>query len=55
MRKTGDTHNSKASLEVRELSDAEMNTVSGGLTARKAGEGQKDFLIVTMKEAFISS
>lgn len=25
------------------------------LTARKAGEGQKDFLVVTMKEVFITS
>jgi|SRR5689334_10070538 len=25
------------------------------LTARKAGEGQKDFLIVTMKEVFVTS
>ena len=25
------------------------------LTARKAGEGQKDFLVVTMKEVFINS
>jgi type VI secretion system secreted protein Hcp len=25
------------------------------LTARKAGEGQKDFLVVTLKEVFISS
>lgn len=25
------------------------------LTARKAGEGQKDFLVITMKEVFISS
>jgi type VI secretion system secreted protein Hcp len=25
------------------------------LTARKSGEGQKDFLVVTMKEAFITS
>jgi len=25
------------------------------LTARKAGEGQKDFLVITMKEVFVSS
>jgi type VI secretion system secreted protein Hcp len=25
------------------------------MTARKAGEGQKDFLVITMKEVFISS
>ena len=37
MRKINDTHNSKASLEVRELkdelSDAGLNTVSGGIIA----------------------
>ena len=34
-----------------QISDRELDKVTGG---RKAGEGQKDFLIVTMKEVFIS-
>lgn len=35
----------------RELTDDELTMVSGG---RKSGEGQKDFLVVTLKEAFIT-
>jgi len=34
-----------------QISDRELDKVTGG---RKAGEGQKDFLKVTMKEVFIS-
>jgi hypothetical protein len=33
------------------ISDVELDKVTGG---RKAGEGQKDFLKVTMKEVLIS-
>jgi hypothetical protein len=34
------------------ISDAELDSVTGG---RKAGEGQKDFLVVKMQTAFVSS
>ena len=34
------------------ISDKELDNVTGG---RKAGEGQKDFLVVKMKEAFVAS
>ena len=34
------------------ISDAELDKVTGG---RKAGEGQKDFLVVKMQEAFVAS
>ena len=34
------------------ISDKELDNVAGG---RKAGEGQKDFLVVKMKEAFVAS
>ncbi len=37
-----------------ELDESALEAVVGG-TGRKAGEGQKDFLKVTMKEVFISS
>ena len=36
----------------RKLSDAELDAVTGG---RKAGEGQKDFLVVKMNEVFVAS
>ena len=56
MRKTNDTHASKASLEVRELkdelSDAELNTVSGG---RKAGAEPLEFIKITMTDVLVSS
>ena len=34
------------------ISDKELENVTGG---RKAGEGQKDFLVVKMKEVFVAS
>ncbi|CAN7297473.1 hypothetical protein LJR220_001513 [Bradyrhizobium sp. LjRoot220] len=34
------------------ISDAELDKVTGG---RKSGEGQKEFLVVKMKEAFVAS
>jgi hypothetical protein len=37
--------------EVRELTAGELESVAGG---RKSGEGQKDFLVITMKEVFVS-
>ncbi len=55
---------------IRELSAAEFEQVSGGVlvrstsvagagtakvAARKAGEGQKDFLVITLKEVFVTS
>jgi hypothetical protein len=37
---------------MRELTDSELAIVSGG---RKAGEGQKDFLVVTLKEVYVAN
>ena len=34
------------------ISDEALDNVTGG---RKSGEGQKDFLVVTMKEVFVTS
>ena len=34
------------------ISDEQLDNVTGG---RKAGEGQKDFLVVKLKEAFVAS
>ncbi|MBR1210039.1 hypothetical protein [Bradyrhizobium sp. JYMT SZCCT0180] len=34
------------------ISDEQLDNVTGG---RKAGEGQKDFLVVKMKEVFVAS
>ena len=54
---------------IRALSAAEFDQISGGallrstsvagagtakVAARKAGEGQKDFLLITLKEVFIT-
>jgi len=55
---------------IRALSAAEFDQISGGalvrstnvagagtveMAARKSGEGQKDFLVVKLKEVFITS
>ena len=39
-------------LSSDKISDEQLDNVTGG---RKAGEGQKDFLVVKMKEAFVTS
>ncbi len=41
-------------LRARELDEDELEAVVGG-AGRKSGEGQKDFLKVTLKEVFITS
>jgi hypothetical protein len=41
------------SADVRELTDHELDGVGGG--GRKAGEGQREFLVVTVKEVFVTS
>jgi hypothetical protein len=37
---------------IDKISDETLDKVTGG---RKAGEGQKDFLVVKLKEAFVTS
>jgi hypothetical protein len=37
---------------IDKISDEALDNVTGG---RKSGEGQKDFLVVKMKEAFVAS
>jgi hypothetical protein len=51
MSKTNETSKTKVRPLEDELSEAELNTVLGG---RKAGGGQQEFLVVTMKEATVS-
>jgi hypothetical protein len=44
---------------IRQLTDDETKAIAGGettsATARKAGKGQQDFLVVTMSDILISS
>ena len=40
-------------VELHELTDRELASVSGG--GRKAGGGQQEYLVVTLKEVFVSS
>jgi type VI secretion system secreted protein Hcp len=48
-------HYDKASPLLAKSAAAGRHVPSAVLTARKAGEGQKDFLKITMKEVFITS
>ena len=45
----------KASLMLAKNAASGRHVISAMLSARKAGEGQKDFLKITMKEVFITS
>jgi hypothetical protein len=38
-----------------ELSDAQLKGIAGGVTNRKAGGGQQEYLKVTLEDVFISS
>jgi len=38
-----------------ELSDVQLDSVSGGITCRKAGGGQQEYLTITMSDLLISS
>jgi hypothetical protein len=38
-----------------ELSDVQLDNVSGGITCRKAGGGQQEYLTVTMSDLLVSS
>jgi predicted ribosomally synthesized peptide with nif11-like leader len=42
-------------LRSRPLDDSELESVAGGLTSRKAGKGQQEYLKVTMSDILISS
>ena len=48
---TQEMKSTQTEKKVLELTDEEMQTVAGG---RKSGEGQKDFLVVRMREIFVT-